>query len=277
VATSRAEFPNGGASAVVLARGDDYPDALVGAPLAAAKNAPLLLTSGTSLPSVTKTELQRVLATGGTVYVLGGISAIPASVVSELTSLGYHVVRLSGADRFATAVAVANELGNPSTVLLASGINYPDALAAGPAASHAGGVVLLTNGKTMPTSTATYLSAHPGHAFAIGGPAAAADPAASATVGVDRYATAAAVAAKFFNAPTIVGFATGSNFPDALAGGSLLAKEGAPLLLASATGVSTPTATYLTSVRSSVVTTQLFGGDTVISAAASTAITTALS
>ncbi|HEY5049579.1 MAG TPA: cell wall-binding repeat-containing protein, partial [Acidothermaceae bacterium] len=125
-------------------------------------------------------------------------------------------------------------------------------------------------------STATYLGAHPGRAYAIGGPAAAADPAASATVGVDRYATAAAVATKFFSAPTIVGFATGSNFPDALAGGSLLAKEGAPLLLATAAGLSTPTATYLTSVRSSVVTAQLFGGDTVISGTASTAITNAL-
>ncbi|HEY5051214.1 MAG TPA: cell wall-binding repeat-containing protein, partial [Acidothermaceae bacterium] len=151
VATSQAEFPDRGASAVVLARGDDYPDALVGAPLAAAKNAPLLLSSGASLPPVTKAELLRVLATGGTVYVLGGVSAVPASVESELTSLGYHVVRLSGTDRFATAVAVANELGNPSTVLLASGINYPDALAAGPAASHSGGVVLLTNGNAMPT------------------------------------------------------------------------------------------------------------------------------
>jgi hypothetical protein len=235
-----------------------------------------LLSSGASLPSVTKAELQRVLAAGGTVYVLGGTSAIPASVESELTTLGYHVVRLSGTDRFATAVAVANELGDPSTVLLASGINYPDALAAGPAASHSGGVVLLTNGNAMPTATATYLSAHPGHAYAIGGPAAAADPAASATVGVDRYATAAAVATKFFSAPTVVGFATGSNFPDALAGGSLLAKEGAPLLLATPAGLSTPTATYLTSVRSSVVTAELFGGDTAISAAASTAITTAL-
>src|SRR5207253_3988337 len=174
-----------------------------------------------------------------------------ASVVSELSSLGYHVLRLSGTDRFATAVAVANELGDPSTVLLASGINFPDALAAGPAASHSGGVVLLTNGNAMPTSTATYLNAHPGHAYAIGGPAAAADPTASAIVGVDRYATAAAVAAKFFNAPTTVGFATGSNFPDALAGGALLAKEGAPLLLATAAGLPTPTANYLTSVRSS--------------------------
>ena len=79
-AISQADFPTGDASAVVLARGDDYPDALVGAPLAAAKNAPLLLTTGPTMPTVTQTELHRVLAAGGTVYVLGGTSAVPASV-----------------------------------------------------------------------------------------------------------------------------------------------------------------------------------------------------
>ena len=270
-AISQAEFPSGGASAVVLARGDDYPDALVGAPLAAAKNAPLLLTSGAVLPAPTKAELQRVLPAGATVYILGGTTAVPSSVEAELTALGYRAVRYSGPDRFATAVAVADALGAPSTVLLASGSNFPDALAAGPAAAKTHGVVLLTSGSQMPSSTAAYMSAHPGIAFAIGGPAAAADTSATPIAGADRYATAAAVAAKFFPHPTIVGFATGANFPDALAGGALMARNGDPLLLA---GGSLPTSTssYLTSTQSSVTSEYIFGGTTVLPDAVLTTI-----
>ena len=135
-----------------------------------------------------------MLPPGGTVYLLGGTSAIPAAVAATLSSLGYAVVRYAGADRYGTALAVADALGDPSTVLLATGTNFPDALAAGPAAAHVGGVVLLTDGTVLPPPVATYLTAHHGTVYAIGGPAITAYPAATALVGSDRYATAVAVA-----------------------------------------------------------------------------------
>ena len=276
VATSQAEFPSGGAGAVVLARGDQYADALVGAPLAASKNAPLLLTTGSQLPAVTKAELQRVLATGSTVYVLGGTSAVPASVATQLTGLGYTVVRYGGATRYATAVDVADALGDPTTVLLATGDNFPDALAAGPAAAKSGGVVLLTAGLAMAAETSAYLNVHGTTVYAIGGPAATADPAAVALVGSDRYATAATVAAKFFSAPTTVGVATGENFPDALSGGAFLAHLGAPLVLADTNAVPTNTASYLQSAASSLTAADLFGGSAVLSAGVQTAIGAAI-
>lgn len=259
VTVSQAEFPTGGAGAVVLARGDDFPDALVGTPLAAAKNAPTLLTTGSSLPAATKTEIMRVLPAGGTVYVLGSTTAVPASIATELTGMGYQVTRYGGADRYATAVAVADALGDLSTVLLATGANFPDALSAGVAAAKAGGVVLLTSGTSLPAPTSNYLSAHPGTVYAVGGPAATADKTATALVGADRYTTAVGVAQRFFPAPTSVGVATGTTFPDAVSGGALLAHTGAPLLLATPTGVPGGVATYLGSVKSTVATAHLFG------------------
>jgi photosystem II stability/assembly factor-like uncharacterized protein len=279
VATSQAEFPSGGAGAVVLARGDaySYTDALVGAPLAAAKNAPLLLTTGTQLPDVTKAELQRVLATGRTVYVLGGVSAVPASVATQLAGLGYTVVRFGGATRYATAVSVADALGDPSTVLLATGQNFPDALAAGPAATKVGGVVLLSAGAGLTTETSGYLNVHGTTVYAIGGPAADADPAAVALSGSDRYATAAKVATTFFPSPTTVGVAIGYNFPDALSGGAFLAHLGAPLILADFDSLPTATANYLSSVNASVTAADLFGGSTVLTANLQTAISAAIS
>jgi len=276
VAASLARFPSGGASAVVLARADDYADALVGGPLAAQKNAPLLLTTGAALPTTTKAELSRVLGSGGHVYLLGGTSAIPASVEAQLEALGYQTTRLAGSNRYATAVDVADALGDPATVLLATGTNYPDALAAGPAAAHSNGAVLLTAGSVMPSETATYLAAHAKTTYAIGGPAATAAPAAHAVVGTDRYSTAVAVATTFFVAPTTLGIATGTNFPDALAAGALLAHVGAPLVLTSGGSLPTATLQYLTSVASSATSAHLFGGTSAVSDSVRTAVSNAL-
>jgi ell wall binding domain 2 (CWB2)/Bacterial Ig-like domain (group 3) len=263
VTVSQNSFPTGNAGAVVLARADDYPDALVGGPLAAANNAPLLLTEGSTLPAATATEVKRVLPAGGTVYVLGGTTAVPAAVVNQLTSFGYKVVRYSGADRYATAVVVATALGSPTTVLLATGTNFPDALAAGPAAAHVHGAILLTDGSTVPAETATYLAGT--HVtYAIGGPAAAAVPSATAILGSDRFATAAAVATKFFPSSAVVGVATGAGFPDALAGGAQLALMGGPLLLSSAASVPTSTSNYLNADHSVLTNVYVYGGTAVL-------------
>ena len=277
VAVSNAEsLTVAAASAVVLARGDDYPDALVGSALAAARSAPLLFTSGSALPSETEAEIQRVLGNGRTVYLLGGTNAIPASVATRLTSLGYLVVRYFGPDRYGTALAVADALGDPTTVLLATGTNFPDALAAGPAASHVGGVVLLTNGATLPASVAAYLVAHPGKVYAIGGPAVNAEPSATALIGVDRYATAVAVATGLFTAPITVGVASGAAFADALAGGSFLAHAGGPLVLSDPSVLSSATSIYLTTNQATLASASLFGGTGAMSKSVQTSVGLAL-
>ncbi|HWF41111.1 MAG TPA: cell wall-binding repeat-containing protein, partial [Acidothermaceae bacterium] len=213
---------------------------------------------------------------GRTVYLLGGLRAIPAGIGDELESAGYSVVRYSGPDRFATAVAVANALGDPSTVLLATGTGFPDALAAGPAAAHVHGAVLLTDGTALPAATADYLSLHKPTVYAIGGAAVAADPTATAIVGADRFATAAAVASTFFAAPTQLGFAIGSAFPDALSGGAQLALAGAPLLLVDGPGVPGSTDAYI-AAHSSVTGGYLYGGTAILSDTVMSELDTAIS
>jgi len=159
---------------------------------------------------------------------------------------------------------------------LATGINFPDALAAGPAAAHVGGVVLLTDGTTLPASVSAYLSAHPGKVYAIGGPAIIADPPAAALVGADRYATAVAVATQFFTAPTTIGVASGVTFADALAGGGMLAHAGGPLTLSDPNVLSAPTSGYLSANQSTLTTTSLFGGTAALSTFVQTEVGTAL-
>jgi putative cell wall-binding protein len=277
IAVSTGEFATASsAGAVVLASSRDYADALVGTPLAAAKNAPLLFAHGGAVGAATQAEIQRVLPAGGTVYVLGGTAVMPASVVTAVTGLGYVVVRLAGADRFGTSLAVAHALGDPGKVLLATGISFPDALAAGPAAAHVGGVVLLTNGPTMTATVRAYLTAHPGTVWAVGGPAVAADPSAIPLAGADRYATAVAVASVLFAAPTSVGVASGATFPDALSGGAFQAHAGGPMLLTAPESLTPVTGAYLNDAKSTVITTSLFGGPSALSAAVQSAVGAAL-
>ena len=272
-----AEFPTAGsAGAVVLARADNYPDALVGTALAAAKNAPLLFVEGSSLTAETQAGIVRVLPAGGTVYLLGGTAAIPDAIATKLTGLGFNVVRYAGTDRYDTALKVAAALGSPSTVFLATGTNFPDALSAGPAAAELHGVVLLTNSSKLTAAVQAYLTAHPGTVYAVGGPAVAADPAAIPLDGADRYATAAVVANAIFSAPTSVGLASGVTFPDALSGGAYQAHSGGPILLAAPTTLPAGTADYLSSARVTITNAEIFGGDTALSAAVQTAITAAL-
>ncbi len=262
VAASVSAFPSAGsASTVVLARADGFADALAGGPLAAANHAPLLLTSSGSLDEVTRAEIQRVLKPGGTVYLLGGTTALSASIASAVTALGDEPARLAGADRFGTALAIAHALGDPRTVFEADGSTYADALSAVSAAVATHGVVLLTSGPTASSTTSTYLRAHPGVHYAVGGPAAAADASAIALVGADRYATSAAVARAIFPNAAGISIASGVNFPDALAAGPIAGATGEPMLLVPADG-SLPASigAYLATRDGLALSTSVFGG-----------------
>jgi putative cell wall-binding protein len=267
VAVSQAEFaaPQS-ASAVVLARGDEFADALTGGPLAVAKNGPLLLTSSGSLDPNTSAEISRVLAPASTVYLLGGTSALSSAVQAQVAALGFTVARIAGSDRYGTAVDVAAALGNPTTVLEASGTEFPDALAAGPAASVEHAAILLTVGSSQANSTAAYLAAHPGPRFAVGGPAAAADLTAIAIAGTDRYATSAAVTRAFFPNATSFGIATGADFADALSGGTLSGARGQPTLLLPTTGaIPESVHAFVATHAGGVVAVQIIGGTSAVS------------
>jgi autotransporter-associated beta strand protein len=288
VKISQNAFPaNGSANAVVLARGDLFPDALAGAPLAVNRGGPLLLANlvagATTVDARTVAEIQRVLTTGKTILVLGGASAIPDSMVQQLTGLGYQVPRqFAGTDRFQTAVLIAQTgLNNPPNLFLASGVNFPDALSAGPAAARAagGGAILLTNGNVMPTFTSQYLTSRTGATvFALGGPAAAAGgaPAGNQIVGVDRYATAVQVAQRFFPSPTALGVASGEAFPDGLTGGAHIGKIGGPLLLTAQAALPANVQSYLQSVKGTVNQLFIYGGTAAVSTQAADQINAAV-
>ncbi|MGX7823519.1 cell wall-binding repeat-containing protein [Actinokineospora sp. 24-640] len=263
------------ANAVVLARGDAFPDALAGGPLATHVNGPLLLTSPTALLPNVKAEIQRVLAPGGTVHLLGGTGSLSAGVNTALTSAGFKTTRIAGANRFETAIKVAQALPATSNFFVTTGMGFPDALAAGGAAATLtlGArvdndpatlpyVLLFTNNTTMPAITENFVydrAAQLGGAvvFTAGG---AADQAAANAFGADNLALRFAGANRFETARMIAqeiytdeiglvgagaGLANGMDFPDALAGTAMLARFAQPLLLTQATVLSAPTRQFL--------------------------------
>ena len=263
----------GSAPAVVLATGEAFPDALAGVSLAKQVGGPLLLTPGAAPDAATTAEIKRVLKPGGTVYVLGGTNAVSPAVVGALGAVA--VTRIGGADRYETALRIADRLGDPSNVVLATGADYADALAAGPYASdvfatdasHPAAILLTATTQMSPAVQAYVKKAHA--VAAVGGQAVTAAKNAHITLaphasfsGYDRYFTAAMVAAAFQGEHT-AGVATGENYADALTGAASLAQAGGPLVLTQ-THLLTPAARHaLQGIEASVGATgtvEVFGG-----------------
>ena len=232
---------------VVLACSRSFPDALAGVPLAGALDAPILLTAGRDTEPMITEQIERLGARQ--IYILGGTSAVSLKLEQQLSDSGLTVIRLAGKDRYATAAAVAAKLeelkGVPRQAFFASAVNYPDALAAGPTAAALGSPILyIRPDGTLDRSTQEYLSGHGDiNAVILGGSAAVGGSAeknlsrsgASSVKriqGSDRYRTAIAVA-EAYPGLTKGGMvaATGTAFPDALAGGALAAHCGGSVVL----------------------------------------------
>ena len=241
VAIAKSVFPS--PEAVFLAAGTNYPDALSAGPAAAKQNGPVLLTASDSLPVSTAQELQRVAP--ATVFVLGGQSSVSASVATRAGKYAAQVVRLAGADRYATGVQVSKHFwATADVVYLASGAGYPDALSGGALAAHRGVPVLLSGAKRLPAVVAEELGRlGPSRVVLLGGTSslstrisaqvaqAVPDVQISRLSGQDRYGTSAAVAKAGWGTSSRVMYANGHGFPDALAGVPAAAANGAPLLL----------------------------------------------
>jgi putative cell wall-binding protein/glucose/arabinose dehydrogenase len=147
---------------VFVVRGDTFADALAVSPLSAAGRGPILLTAPDRLPDATRMARRSIGATEA--VVVGGVAAVSNRVV---TGLGVPVERVSGADRYATAAALAERAfgwgwTDFSYVGVARGTDYPDGLAGGVAAGSRGGVLVLTEPTRLSPPAADALIRHQG-------------------------------------------------------------------------------------------------------------------
>ena len=241
-----------GATSAILATGENFPDALAASGLAGSTAAtPILLTRSDNLSDEAVAALDDLAV--DEVTVVGGTAAVSDDVVSELEENGYTVTRVAGTDRYGTAAAIANAMDSVGEVdglvsaLIATGENYPDALAGGPVAYDANLPILLINSDGIPSETAAAIDdLGIEQAIILGGTAAVSDDTAAELAdatgndvvrlaGVNRFGTAAAVGdfeidTLGFDGPDYI-LTTGVNFPDALAAGPLGGQLRAPIVL----------------------------------------------
>lgn len=220
------------AETVVLARGDQYADALAGVSLAFKEDAPILLTRPDSLHPATQAELERLEAKN--VIILGGAAAVAQAVEDQLADLGLNVERVRGANRHGTAAAVAGKVApnGVDTAVIAYGSNFPDALAAASYAAAAGYPILLTDKAALPQETKDALKGlGVKNTIVVGGTGAIADsvlaelPEPIRVKGANRFATSVALAEHFQVQADHFYLSTGWNFADAITGSVLAAKR----------------------------------------------------
>ncbi len=211
---------------VVLASGETYADALVAGNLA--KESPILLAQKNKVSKDVLNEIKRLGAKE--VAIIGGENSIGKSVEKELK--GVKVIRISGHDRYETSEKLYKQLkANSKGVVLASGKNYADALAASPLAESYGYTVVLTNGKDLPKNVKPH-----DVKFVMGGEKSVnikgLPDDTMQLMGTHRYETAElAMKQSKHGVPHKVVVTSGENFADALTATSMAEKEQASILL----------------------------------------------
>lgn len=290
-----ATWSSGSASYVVLASGDNFPDALAASGLAGVLDAPVVITSGSSLSSAAASEIARVASSGGCkVVIVGGTGAVSSKAASQASALSgvSGVERVWGSDRYATAEAVyeygRSHGGWGSEAVVASGTSYPDALSASSYAYAAEAPVFLTSGRRLTSSEASSLASGGFSTVLVLGGSGVVDSSSVASsaggaqvaafAGSDRYQTSALFATWACGGSVSGVSATPStplswdgvcvasalNFPDALVASGVAGPSGSPLLLVS-DGQWSRAASLLSANADSITSGYILGGTGVIS------------
>lgn len=249
IAAKRTTPYGSGDGVIYVASGLNFPDALAAAPAAAFQDGQLLLTSPDALPVSVKSQIIRLHP--DKIIVVGGAASVSNDVFTELEALAPTIVRLGGADRYATArLVVEDAFGENITsdyAYVATGRNFPDALSAAATAGIYGSPVILVDGMAgaIDGATATLLSDLAiTDVVLLGGTGTMSAGIESSTEalpfiddvtrygGADRYQTSALLNASWIIAGQDDAFiATGVTFADALSGAAYAGSRSAPLYL----------------------------------------------
>lgn len=240
----KAGWPTG-AETAILASGfnANRVDALTVAPLAKAKNAPVILVNPRELSVkaiVSKiTDLNTKI-----VYIANGTGVFSVEVEEGLKAAGITTVRLGGANRYETALNIAKKLGSSTSVVVASGddAHLVDSLSIAPIAA-AKGMPIFLSGSSLDADTSAYIKVLGAKTtYVIGEADTVSEAIASMLSGVirlagsTRYETNAKVVDNFKEDTSLnlnnIFIASGEeiNYIDALAGAPLAASIGAPII-----------------------------------------------
>jgi Putative cell wall-binding domain len=232
---------------IVLASAYNFPDALSASTLAYQLKAPIILVSPGHKDSMASYNFVKDhLVPGGRVTIVGGIGIISHESEQWLLDKGFHVNRLGGKDLFATNALIVNQLNVPrgTPVIIASGMNFPDALGISSLSASKGWPILLSNPSNLTQSAQDFLSNdRPTDVYVVGGEGIihrgvynqilnlSPNSQIQRLGGYDRFETLALILNKFYPNPSQIYVANGFDFADALSGSTLAAVHNAPILL----------------------------------------------
>lgn len=231
------------APAVYVASGTSFADALVAGSYAANNGGSVLLVERDRASSQVLAELRRLAPRE--VVLVGGVAAVSSSVEQSIVDAGFTVRRVAGADRFMTAVELSKRAypGTASTVYIASGEVFADAMPSGVLAAIDDGPVLLVSPDRIPAVTAADLARlRPQRIVIVGGVNAVGSSVQTALApyssrvtrvsGPDRYETSVALSQSRFQPGVPIAFlVSGESFPDALSSVAPAGRLGGPILL----------------------------------------------
>lgn len=204
---------------------------------------------------------------------------------SQLKAYAFTVPRIYGNDRYLTAVEIAKTGWTSSAnIVLATGLDYPDALSATPLAKQLNAPILLTEKNSLrPEALTEIKNLKPANAYIIGGTGVISDGVKNSleSIGIkctrlsdsDRYGTALKVAqymASNFSMSSEAAMVTGVNFPDALSIASAAGIRNMPILLLPKSGVPDSIKSYITNQK--ITKAYVIGGSGVISDSAASSI-----
>lgn len=238
-------FAKRSGSVVYIATGSNFPDALVASTAAASRQGPLLLTRHAGLDVATLNELRRLNPEG--VVIVGGASVVSERVRAQAASVvgAANVTRIGGANRYGTArLVVQDAFPRLTTLYIATGRDFPDALAAAAAAASRDAAVMVTDGRSnMIGADLDRLLRTSGvqRVVIAGGPSAVSrgieaelesrlGPSNVTRIGgATRFETSSLLSASGGPYGGTTFLATGSSFADALGGGALAGATGSRL------------------------------------------------
>lgn len=237
------------ANTAIISNGGAIVDALAATPLAAYKDAPVLLTEKNTLKDVTKNELKRLGVSK--VYIIGGESVISKNVQSQIEKMGISVERISGSNRYATSAAIANEMKSEGAaieqVAVVNGVSgLADAISFGAAAGQKNIPIILSDKKGNTPGADEILSDDKiEKTYIIGGKTAVPESVEAylknpeRVSGSNRSETNAAIIKKFYNQSTFEylfvvkdGSEGQDKLIDGLSVGAFAAKTSSPIVLA---------------------------------------------
>lgn len=231
---------------VVLASGFNFADALSAGQLAAALNAPLIL-SKDQLDSRTSDEIAKLKPKN--MYIVGGENSLSSNIEESVKSVvnDINIERLKGNDRYETSVKVmekTKEFVDAEYLLIASGKNFPDALSATSFMADHKALMVLSDGNSYPKSNLKEIAIGGVNQLPLNGFTG------ERIAGNDRYQTALAIAKRSFESNENAILANSKVFADSLSAVSVAKNYKAPIILTDNENLTQSTKNYLEKMNS---------------------------